>query len=97
MDILEKVFFWKKSINNRIPKKKKKGMYFTSTLSYARQYAEKSNVIIFCVVTPGNIFPVTEHPKNQNKSFFGKALLNGYQSHYTLGLSLIFFFPYKQN
>jgi len=79
-----------------------KGMYFTSSLSYATAYAEDSkqkyakdktapNAFVVAAVAPGNPFPVIEHPKEKG-SFLGQACQTGYQSHYVLG-KLPFCFP----
>jgi len=65
-----------------------RGMYFTSSLDYAAKYANKSSnkgkAIIVSMVTPGNVFPVTEHPNDTIKGYKGKACRPGYQSHFTL-------------
>ena len=48
------------------------------------------------VLVTGNVFPVIEHPFN-DKSYLGKGVRTGYQSHVTIGifslfLLLLFFF-----
>ena len=63
-----------------------RGMYFTSKLSYAANYAKESGadgkVFVLSMVTAGNTFPVTEHP-HQPGSLKGQACHTGYQSHFT--------------
>ena len=58
-----------------------RGMYFTSKLSYAANYAKESGgdgkVYLLSMVNAGNTFPVTEHPG----SLKGQACRLGYQSH----------------
>jgi len=64
-----------------------KGIYFTSSHRYASKFARKEDsgqVFLISCVTPGNPFPVTEHPFNSPDSYMGKPCRTGYQSHYTL-------------
>jgi hypothetical protein len=71
-----------------------KGIYFTSSLEYARMFAEKKvqdlnkstpqeepkkSATLICAVVPGNVFPVID------LSLEGKPVKDGYQSHYTIG------------
>jgi len=69
-----------------------RGLYFTSNLKYALNYATpgpQGKPILVCMVAPGNSFPVTEHPflrsgeKNPG-GYLGEACRGGYQSHYTV-------------
>jgi len=64
-----------------------KGIYFTSDLEYASQYAKKEESgvrnILVALLIPGDFFPVVEHPHEPN-SYYGKAAKSGVQSHYTL-------------
>ena len=64
-----------------------RGVYFTSKLSYAANYAQQSGsdgkVFILSMVNAGNPFPVIEHPE-QAGSLLGQACRPGYQSHFTL-------------
>ena len=64
-----------------------RGVYFTSKLSYAANYAKQSGgdgkVFLLSVVNAGNIFPVAEHPLS-SKSLKGQACRPGYQSHFTI-------------
>ena len=50
-----------------------------------------SSSLILSVVVTGNVFPVTEHPFN-DKSYLGKGVRTGYQSHVTIGIFSLFFF-----
>jgi len=63
-----------------------RGIYLTSYAPYVLPYLEdkKSPSIIICYTTPGNIYPVTEHPHNDKKSLLGTAQKPGYNSHYVL-------------
>jgi hypothetical protein len=60
-----------------------KGMYFTTSATYAKAYAaNKSNtVLILCMLTLGNVFPVVEDT-SEAQSLMGKSCQNGYSSHY---------------
>ena len=64
-----------------------KGVYFTFKLQYAANYSKEAagagKVILLSMVIAGNIFPVTEHPK-QAGSLLGQACRTGYQSHFTI-------------
>ena len=64
-----------------------RGMYFTSKLSYAANYAKESGgdgkVFILSMVNVDNTFPVTKHP-HKPKSLKGQACHTGYQSHFTI-------------
>jgi len=64
-----------------------RGVYFTSKLSYAANYAQQSGgdgkVFLLSLVNAGNTFPVTEHPE-QAGSLLGHACRPGYQSHFTI-------------
>ena len=78
-----------------------KGIYMTSSLKYASLYAKRSAslsttaatagrgppkkpAVLVCAVIPGNILPVVDV-----KTYYGKHVADGYQSHFTIG---IFFF-----
>jgi len=83
----------------------KKGIYFTSEFEYANRYAGKNKeglkVFLISLVTPGNPYPVTERPFDEDEDgkiikmnpdgYYGKACKPGYQSHYILGLFFFFF------
>ena len=68
----------------------------TSSLKYASLYAStkataitaggppKKPAVLVCAVIPGNILPVVDV-----KTYYGKHVADGYQSHFTIG---IFFF-----
>ena len=64
-----------------------RGVYFTSKLSYAANYAQQSGgdgkVFLLSLVNAGNTFPVIEHPE-QPGSLLGQACRPGYQSHFTI-------------
>jgi len=64
-----------------------RGMYFTSKLTYAANYSQKSGsdgkVFLLSLVNAGNTFPVTEHPEKAG-SLLGHACRPGYQSHFTI-------------
>jgi len=63
------------------------GIYFTSHVSYARQYSNKGSkqkVVIIALVNPGNFYPTTEDPEDRENGFMGKKCKGGYQSHYTV-------------
>ena len=64
-----------------------RGVYFTSKLSYAANYAQQSGgdgkVFLLSLVNAGNTFPVTEQP-DQAGSLLGHACRPGYQSHFTI-------------
>ena len=63
------------------------GIYFTSRVSYARQYCDMAPdhevTMVIALVNPGNFYPTTEHP-NTKGGFMGKKCKGGYQSHYTV-------------
>lgn len=69
------------------------GIYFTSDINYAQEYAEKSTqdcsklhrvkVLLIALANPGNSFPVTEDPSGPG-GFRGKNCRTGYQSHYSV-------------
>jgi len=62
------------------------GVYFTSKLNYASQYSKAGpdgKPFVIVAVTPGNTFPVVEHP-SRSGTYKGKGCRNGYQSHFTL-------------
>ena len=70
-----------------------KGIYFTSELDYAHQYAKKNEngnqCFILSLLIPGNTFPITESPflpngKKNPQSYIGKPCRPGYQSHLTI-------------
>jgi len=83
------------------------GVYVTSKLGYADNYAKKgpdgTKPFLVSMVIPGNTFPVVEHPFASNGSsanpsgFKGKACRAGYQSHFTLvdGRDINTAFPIK--
>ena len=59
-----------------------KGIYTTSTLRYAHNYAKSDHLaLIICAVLPGNVFPVVD-----GTTYSGGGVENGYQSHYTAGM-----------
>ena len=64
-----------------------RGMYFTSKLSYAANYAQQSGgggkVFVLSMLNAGNTFPVTEHPLEAD-SLEEQACRPGYQSHFTI-------------
>ena len=71
------------------------GIYFTSKMSYAGNYAARSKdgiVFLISLVIPGNSFPITEPPLAKKTSgsrinpngFLGRPCQPGYQSHYTV-------------
>jgi len=75
------------------------GVYFTSKLSYASQYAKadpggKGKPFVLAVVTPGNLFPVVEKPSDR-VNYRNQGCRNGYQSHFTIvdGRSKVSAFP----
>eukprot|EP01124_Arcella_intermedia_P029498 TRINITY_DN6241_c0_g2_i1.p1 TRINITY_DN6241_c0_g2~~TRINITY_DN6241_c0_g2_i1.p1 ORF type:complete len:901 (+),score=172.91 TRINITY_DN6241_c0_g2_i1:317-2704(+) len=55
-----------------------KGIYFSTSASYITPYFSTKDhpTILICLTLPGNPFPVTD------KSYHGKPIRNGYQSHY---------------
>jgi len=63
-----------------------KGIYTTSHLKYASMYAKskagatKKPALLICVIIPGNILPIVDA-----KTYYGKPVANGYQSHFTIG------------
>ena len=63
-----------------------KGIYTTSHLKYASMYARskagatRKPALLICAVVPGNILPVVDA-----KTYHGKPVANGYQSHFTIG------------
>ena len=62
-----------------------RGMYFTSKLSYAAQFAKFSplgKVFLIALTIPGNPFPTCEPPFDELNSLRGQACQAGYQSHY---------------
>jgi len=71
-----------------------RGIYFTSSYSYASRYSKDSpkepgfRVFLLSMVVPGNPFPVTEDPWDADhvikQGYHGQACRPGYQSHYTL-------------
>ena len=76
------------------------GIYFTSHMSYASQYAKKEaegRIFLVSLVVPGNVNPVTEGPfvteitpagkpirKENPHGYLGKSCARGFQSHYTI-------------
>ena len=78
-----------------------KGIYLTSSLKYANLYAKRSAklttaatsttgdvqkkaAVLVCAVISGNILPVVDA-----KTYYGKHVANGYQSHFTVGSRLL--------
>jgi len=61
------------------------GIYFTSSAQYALPYysGKKNPAVLICLAIPGNVYPVTEHPKSEN-TIMGQPIKSGYQSHYVL-------------
>jgi len=63
-----------------------KGIYTTSYMKYASRYAKskagttKKPALLICVIVPGNTLPVVDA-----KTYYGKPVANGYQSHFTIG------------
>jgi len=58
------------------------GIYFTTYAPYTLPYLIKPNpALIISYVTPGNVFPVIEHPRSSS-SFCGVPIVAGYNSHY---------------
>lgn len=66
-----------------------RGIYTTSSLSYATGFAVQSRntnpAIVISAVIPGNVLPVVD-----SVSYHGQAIRPGFQSHMTLGLIHIF-------
>jgi len=62
-----------------------KGMYFSSSALYCCPYivTKQDPVLLVCLVSPGNPFPVIVGPKEQ-KNFLGAPINSGHQSHYVL-------------
>ena len=72
----------------------------TSKVEYAEKYCPKGHkVFVIGFVIVGNPFPVIEHPLQSQKSYNGKPINPGYQSHFTIGILLFsfpfFFFPFS--
>jgi len=84
-----------------------KGIYMTSSIKYAHKYAEKKvtdfdasksedqpskkSALLICAVVPGNALPVIDA-----KTYYGKNVADGYQSHFTIGtLSILLLFPVR--
>jgi len=42
--------------------------------------------VILSLVAPGNPHPVIENPEDPEISLKGKAILKGYQSHFSIGM-----------
>jgi len=66
-----------------------KGIYFTSKLSYATHYSrlssdQRTRCFLIAMITPGNPFPITEHPFDSEINYKGCACRSGYQSHLTM-------------
>jgi len=61
------------------------GIYFTSSAQYALPYysTKKNPAVLICLAIPGNVYPATEHPKEEN-SLMGQPIKSGYQSHFVL-------------
>jgi len=61
------------------------GIYFTSSAQYALPYysTKRNPAVLICLAIPGNVYPVTEHRKDEN-SLIGQPIKSGYQSHYVL-------------
>ena len=87
------------------------GVYFTSCIRYAMKYANKSEdgksqVFMVALVAPGNPYPVTEAPWDEDNDgnqtnfrddgYYGKAPEGGSQSHYTIGRFFFLTFPIKE-
>jgi len=62
-----------------------KGIYFSSSAKYTIPYChcKSKPTILICLTIPGNPYPVTEH-RQSKKSFAGKHLCAGHQSHYVI-------------
>eukprot|EP01127_Copromyxa_protea_P020465 TRINITY_DN6860_c0_g1_i1.p1 TRINITY_DN6860_c0_g1~~TRINITY_DN6860_c0_g1_i1.p1 ORF type:complete len:574 (+),score=115.76 TRINITY_DN6860_c0_g1_i1:1287-3008(+) len=62
-----------------------RGIYFTTSSAYAANYisGKSDPALIISFVTPGNVFPVTEHHAG-SESLIGQALKSGYNSHFAL-------------
>jgi len=64
----------------------------TSKVEYATKYCQQLlKVFVIGFVMVGNPFPVIEHPFQSQKSYNGKPINPGYQSHFTLGILLLSF------
>lgn len=72
-----------------------KGIYFTSEFDYACKYStpsEQGKVFIVAMTIPGNTYPVTEHPFEEEghqrrvspNGYYGRPCRSGYQSHCTV-------------
>uniref|UniRef100_A0A6B2KWM3 PARP catalytic domain-containing protein n=1 Tax=Arcella intermedia TaxID=1963864 RepID=A0A6B2KWM3_9EUKA len=65
-----------------------RGIYFTTSLAYASLYSKGAKATSLChiivsLVSPGNVYPVIEHPKAENSLKGVAGPVNpGYQSHY---------------
>eukprot|EP01124_Arcella_intermedia_P000727 TRINITY_DN10397_c1_g1_i1.p1 TRINITY_DN10397_c1_g1~~TRINITY_DN10397_c1_g1_i1.p1 ORF type:complete len:1129 (+),score=178.07 TRINITY_DN10397_c1_g1_i1:217-3387(+) len=71
-----------------------KGMYFSTSALYAATYLKENPAILICFAIPGNPYPVIEHPESK-ESFYGKPIVNRYQSHYCL--TTLNGFPYTKD
>jgi len=64
-----------------------KGIYFTSDIDYASFFSsstERGKIMLVAMVAPGNPFPISEHPYQDERGYYGKGLRDGYQSHYSI-------------
>mmetsp|Transcript_18846 Transcript_18846/g.20978 ORF Transcript_18846/g.20978 Transcript_18846/m.20978 type:complete len:222 (-) Transcript_18846:224-889(-) len=63
------------------------GIYFTRSIKYACSYdtsgKDNKKTLVLSLVTPGNVYPVTENPQDE-ANLVGKPIKAGYQSHYVL-------------
>ena len=63
-----------------------RGIYTTSHMKYASKYAEskasatRKPALLVCAIIPENILLVVDA-----KTYYGKPVANGYQSHFTIG------------
>jgi len=62
-----------------------KGIYFTTYLLYTLPYLTRLQpALIISYCTPGNVWPVIEHPNEDNPNELGAPLKSGYNSHYII-------------
>jgi len=63
------------------------GIYFSNSIKYSLNYAKDRRVgpVLLSLVAPGNSYPASEAPDDEEETLVGKPIFSGYQSHFSMG------------